>query len=37
MTDTSRVRFLAQHPKLAILILQNAPAFSSLVIVILAL
>ena len=37
MTDTFRVRLLAQHLKLAFRVLRNAPAFSSLVIVILAL
>jgi putative ABC transport system permease protein len=37
MTDTLRVRLLTQHLKLAVRVLWNAPAFSSLVIVILAL
>jgi hypothetical protein len=37
MTDTFRVRLLAQHLKLAFRVLRNAPAFSSLVIAILAL
>ncbi len=37
MNDTFRVHLLAQHLKLAFRVLRNAPAFSSLVIVILAL
>ena len=37
MTDAFRVRLLGQHLKLAFRVLKNAPAFSSLVIVILAL
>jgi putative ABC transport system permease protein len=37
MTDTFRVRLLAQHLKLAFRVLRNAPAFSALVIAILAL
>jgi putative ABC transport system permease protein len=37
MADTVRVRLLAQHLKLAFRVLRKAPAFSSLVIAILAL
>ena len=37
MTDVFRVRLLGQHLKLALRVLRNAPAFSFLVIVILAL
>ena len=37
MTDTFRARLLAQHLKLAFRVLRNAPAFSALVIAILAL
>ena len=37
MSDTFRVRLLAQHLKLAFRVLGNAPAFSALVIAILAL
>jgi hypothetical protein len=37
MTDTFRVHLLAQHLKLAVRVLRKAPAFSSLVIAILAL
>jgi len=37
MTDTFRARLLAQHLKLALRVLRNAPAFSALVIAILAL
>ena len=37
MTDTFRARLLAQHLKLAFRVLRNAPAFSALVVSILAL
>ena len=37
MTDTFRVRLLVQHLKIALRVLRNAPAFSALVIAILAL
>lgn len=37
MTDTFRVRLLAQHLKLALRVLRKSPAFSALVIAILAL